>query len=84
MKVYIKVKIMDGHFSQKFRFIFMIKSRDFHDDTSRFHLFFPGVTQENENAGSVRTWTHGESKIFLNNPSAGKLLFRPSASYNKF
>ena len=27
-------------FQPKVRFIFMIKSRDFHDATSRFHLFF--------------------------------------------
>ena len=33
---------------------FTMSSRDFYDDRSRFHNFVPGVTQGNEDAGSVQ------------------------------
>ena len=60
-----------------------------------FCLFVPGVTQGNKDASGVQgfiylllvlikgTRRHSECKIPLPNPSGGKLLFRPSVSYNK-
>ena len=60
-----------------------------------FCLFIPGVTQGNQDAMGVQGFIflllmlikgirrYSECKIPLPNPSGGKLLFRPSVSYNK-
>ena len=60
-----------------------------------FCLFVPGVTQGNEDAMGVQGFIflllmlikgirrYSECKILLSNSSGGKLLFRPSVSYNK-
>ena len=73
----------------------MTTGRDFHDDRLRFNLFVPGVTQGNEDASPVQNFIFfffvlvkiirrlDEPKIPLSNPSGGKLLLRPSASYNE-